>query len=213
MKFNENLKYLRKKEGLTQEQLAEKLNVSRQAVTKWESGQALPDIVNLKELAVLFGVTTDELLGDEKSKNATSLDKKLKDLPWFLFATVATIFYFIIDIQLQDFPLLLIAFVFILIPLIAFSIKAYIKSKPAIIDMRQTKEGKKARIIYILKNDIVSVSIVFIFRMIIYTIQRLRGLEIHDSIYDNVIIMILIFVFVFVVEYIDIENKVKKYNK
>lgn len=44
MKFNENLKYLRKKEGITQEELAERLNVSRQSVTKWESGQSLPDI-------------------------------------------------------------------------------------------------------------------------------------------------------------------------
>ena len=50
MKFNENLKYLRKEAKLTQEQLAEKLNVSRQAVTKWESGQSLPDIQNLKEM-------------------------------------------------------------------------------------------------------------------------------------------------------------------
>lgn len=213
MKFNENLKYLRKKERLTQEQLAEKLNVSRQAVTKWESGQALPDIVNLKEIAVMFGITTDELLGDEKSKNATSLDKKLKDLPWFLYATVATIFFFVIDIQLQDFPLLLVAFIFTIIPFVAFSIKAYMKSRPVIIDMRQTKEGKKARVKYILKNDVFSVSMVFIFRMIIYAIQKLRGLETYDSVTDHIIIMILIFVFVFIVEYIDIENKVKKYNK
>ncbi|HCC04388.1 MAG TPA: transcriptional regulator, partial [Clostridiales bacterium] len=51
MKFNENLKYLRKQAGLTQEQLAEKLNVSRQAITKWESGQSFPDIENLKEIS------------------------------------------------------------------------------------------------------------------------------------------------------------------
>ena len=43
MKFNENLKYLRKEAKLTQEQLAERLNVSRQAVTKWESGQSLTE--------------------------------------------------------------------------------------------------------------------------------------------------------------------------
>ena len=54
MKFNENLKYLRKREGLTQEELAEKLNVSRQSVTKWESGQSLPDIEKVKEIAYIF---------------------------------------------------------------------------------------------------------------------------------------------------------------
>ena len=59
MKFNENLKYLRKEEKMTQENLAERLNVSRQAVTKWESGQSLPDIENLKQIADLFGVTMD----------------------------------------------------------------------------------------------------------------------------------------------------------
>ena len=48
MKFNENLKYLRKQAGLTQEQLAEKLSVSRQAITKWESGESLPAVENLK---------------------------------------------------------------------------------------------------------------------------------------------------------------------
>lgn len=62
MPFNENLREIRKKNGITQEQLAEKLNVSRQAVTKWESGKSLPSIHNLKEMAIIFKVTTDELL-------------------------------------------------------------------------------------------------------------------------------------------------------
>lgn len=76
MKFNENLKYLRRKSKLSQEKLAEDLNVSRQAVTKWESGQALPDLVNLKNIAIFFGVTVDELLGDDKITNSTSLENK-----------------------------------------------------------------------------------------------------------------------------------------
>ena len=62
MPFNENLREIRKKNGITQEQLAEKLNVSRQAVTKWESGKSLPSIHNLKEMAIIFKVTTNELL-------------------------------------------------------------------------------------------------------------------------------------------------------
>ena len=56
MEFNENLKYLRKEAKMTQESLAERLNVSRQAVTKWERGQLLPDIQNLKEISNIFGV-------------------------------------------------------------------------------------------------------------------------------------------------------------
>lgn len=56
---------LRKKNGLSQEELAEKMNVSRQAVSKWESAQTIPDIGKILQLADLFGVTTDYLLKDE----------------------------------------------------------------------------------------------------------------------------------------------------
>ena len=65
-----NLKKLRKRARLTQEQVAEKLNVSRQSVAKWESGDALPDIDNCIMLAKLYNVTIDDLVGyakDEKS--------------------------------------------------------------------------------------------------------------------------------------------------
>ena len=57
-----NLKYFRKKEGLSQEELAEKIEVSRQSVAKWESGETLPDIVKCRELANLFRTTIDNLI-------------------------------------------------------------------------------------------------------------------------------------------------------
>ena len=53
----EKIKELRKKEGLTQEELASRLNVSRQAITKWETGEGLPDIDNLKNIALFFHVS------------------------------------------------------------------------------------------------------------------------------------------------------------
>ena len=56
---------LRKKNGYSQEELAEKLNVSRQAVSKWESAQSIPDLGKILQLSELFGVTTDYLLKDE----------------------------------------------------------------------------------------------------------------------------------------------------
>ncbi len=56
---------LRKKNGWSQEELAEKMNVSRQAVSKWESAQSLPDLEKILQLSNLFGVTTDYLLKDE----------------------------------------------------------------------------------------------------------------------------------------------------
>ena len=55
----------RKRLGLSQEELAEKMNVSRQAVSKWEGGQSIPEIEKILQLSSLFGVTTDYLLKDE----------------------------------------------------------------------------------------------------------------------------------------------------
>ena len=67
MLFNEKLKMLRKENGLTQEELAEKLMVSRQAITKWESGDGIPDIENLKQISIVFGTTIDELVKEDKN--------------------------------------------------------------------------------------------------------------------------------------------------
>ena len=64
MIFPEKLQVIRKSKGLTQDELAVKLNVSRQAVAKWESGQGYPDIANLIEISNLFNVTVDYLVKD-----------------------------------------------------------------------------------------------------------------------------------------------------
>ena len=66
MKLSEKLKEYRNIFDLSQEELAEKLNVSRQVITKWENENGLPEISNLKALAELFGVSIDYLLDDEK---------------------------------------------------------------------------------------------------------------------------------------------------
>ena len=65
MSFQENLIRARKARGMTQEELAAKLNVSRQAVSKWETGESLPDLYKLASLADELGVSTDELCGRE----------------------------------------------------------------------------------------------------------------------------------------------------
>ena len=65
MIFSEKLQVLRKNKGFTQETFAEKLNVSRQAVAKWESGQVYPDIGNLIEISNLLNVSVDYLVKDQ----------------------------------------------------------------------------------------------------------------------------------------------------
>lgn len=66
MEFHEKLQELRKNRGLTQEELAEALYVSRTAVSKWESGRGYPSIESLRALAGYFSITIDELLSGEK---------------------------------------------------------------------------------------------------------------------------------------------------
>lgn len=75
MLFNEKLKMLRKESNLTQEELAEKLNVSRQAITKWESGDGTPDIENLKQISNLFNTTIDELVKEDKNVNVEAKEQ------------------------------------------------------------------------------------------------------------------------------------------
>lgn len=72
MTFAEKLKSLRKQAGMSQEQLAEKLGVSRQAVTKWETDGGIPDIENIMAISALFDRSIDELLSNEKGEKKST---------------------------------------------------------------------------------------------------------------------------------------------
>lgn len=79
MEFNEKIQELRKRRGLTQEELAEALYVSRTAVSKWESGRGYPNIDSLKAIAKFFSVTVDELLAGEDLLSVACEDVKQKE--------------------------------------------------------------------------------------------------------------------------------------
>ena len=86
MIFADKLVDLRKKNGWSQEELAEKLNVSRQAVSKWEGAQSIPDMARIIQLSELFGVSTDYLLKDnlepaETSQGTTVVQDAAPDAP------------------------------------------------------------------------------------------------------------------------------------
>ena len=66
MTLGEKMKLLRASRGLSQEQLAAELNVSRQAVSKWECGDAAPDLDKLRAICAYFGVTTDYLIWENE---------------------------------------------------------------------------------------------------------------------------------------------------
>lgn len=79
MKFNEKLIELRKATGFSQEELANKLNVARQTVSKWELGETTPEMDKLVKLSEIFNVTLDELIKDENDNdNQKNSDNKIK---------------------------------------------------------------------------------------------------------------------------------------
>lgn len=72
MKFHDKIFQFRKKAGLTQAELAETLNVSRQSISKWEMGIATPDIENILALSKLFGVSVDYLINETMNSELDS---------------------------------------------------------------------------------------------------------------------------------------------
>lgn len=81
MTFSDKLIALRKKAGWSQEELAERLNVSRQSVSKWESAQSMPDIDKILQLSSLFSVTTDCLLKDTQDDTQPAAAQTPSPLP------------------------------------------------------------------------------------------------------------------------------------
>ena len=100
MEFHEKLQELRKQKGLTQEELAESLYVSRTAISKWESGRGYPNIDSLKAISKFFSVTIDELLSGEEVLTIAEEDQKqkesiLRDMVFGLLDLSIAMFFFI----------------------------------------------------------------------------------------------------------------------
>lgn len=100
MEFCKRLQELRHQHGLTQEQLAERIHISRAAVSKWESGRGFPNIEALKNLSRVFGVSVDHLLtGDELLEAAEgdqrALKARLRTLTFGVFDALALSSFFL----------------------------------------------------------------------------------------------------------------------
>ena len=121
MAFGERLQEVRRAAGLTQEQFAEELNVSRQAVSRWEQGTALPDAGNLLKLRQRFGVSVDWLLEDakgweaqegkpaaqtacESARTASQPEKRKNILPWAVPLGISTLGLLLLGIFASLFP-------------------------------------------------------------------------------------------------------------
>ncbi len=113
MEFHEKLQALRKSRGLTQEELAEALYVSRTAISKWESGKGYPSIDSLKGIATYFSVTVDELLSGEKLLSIAEKENKSN------IQKMCDLLFGMVDVS---------AFLLIILPLYPKTVEGYIYS-------------------------------------------------------------------------------------
>ena len=102
----EKLQKLRKDNNLSQEQLAEKIGVSRQAISKWERGEATPDSDNLICLAKIYNISLDELISSKEDNNMNEESKKtklmkIKDYVLVALLFIVTIIYLILGFTLS----------------------------------------------------------------------------------------------------------------
>ena len=225
MRFNENLKYLRKQANLTQEQLAEELNVSRQAITKWESGQSMPDIENLKELSYIFSITIDSLVGDIESKSSLRINNKINKIGWFIAPFIIVYIFTTISISNfvkyisnnEDLVFPTVAIMIILgTILFIISIKKWLKEKQnTIINLTNTNEGKKVRRKLLLKQSLIMFVCCILF-MIILELQSIElfGMEtfIKEIIKDSIYIIVIDVVFS-IINYKKLAKNVKEFNE
>lgn len=102
MEFHEKLQELRKKRGLTQEELAEALYVSRTAISKWESGRGYPSIDSLKEISNFFSVSIDDLLSTETVLSIAEKENKsnMRNLCDLLFGMVDVCSFLLVALPL-----------------------------------------------------------------------------------------------------------------
>lgn len=129
MKFSEKIKEIRKMQNLTQEQFAEKIFISRNAVAKWESDRGYPDIQNLITISEVFEISLDDLIkNDKKLKTKIILDSASKK--WhilviiYLIAIISYIGYFHFTHKI-----LMIGFLIATLFMLGFELRIFIKEK------------------------------------------------------------------------------------
>ncbi len=234
--LSEKLKELRKKKGLTQEELASSLNVSRQAITKWESGEGTPDIDNLKNIALFFHVSVDYLV-DSKTEKTLDLKGKfeLVEVGLFLFGICLGIvaksfeFGFVMSLLL---PAIVLCISYIVLN------KKYEKENDIlsqkelqeetlptdmygrILDTNKGAKGK--RIKQYLVNTTLDASAITIFTVVGEMFGQDSSFGAEMNLINNVVLnnilgymidFTMMFVVFYILEYAINEFKVKKYNK
>ena len=232
----EKIKELRKKKGLTQEDLASELNVSRQAITKWESGDGAPDIDNLRNIALFFHVSVDYLI-DNKTEQIVDLKNKFNLVEIFLFIFGICLGFVAKSFEFGFVMCLLLPGITVCVENIVLS-KKYEKENDTLslkelqeknlpTDMfgrilNTNKEAKGKRIKQYLMNATLDISVIELFTIIatIFGEDELSTVGLNlvknatmNSILNFIISFLLGVVVFFIIEYIISEIKIRKYNK
>lgn len=182
MKLAEKIQDLRKKNGLSQEQLADKLGISRQAISKWESEQSSPDIDKIVLLSEFFQVSTDYLLKEEKEDSVQSEDNIVKEdytiavnvkmskkafsylLLGILF--MMTFLFFLLFIRTLDIYMLIVTFPFLFVSMFMFACFGYEYGMGEIIS--KIKSIWKSIKNYIKENEVARVMLITIGIIVIF---------------------------------------------
>lgn len=224
MKFNENLKYLRKMDKLTQEELAERLNVPEQFIKEWENGELLPSIQKVKELAHIFAVPIDTLIGDITCRKKNINKKKTSDIKWYIFGLIfleimlgTSVYRFISRVFTnQEITIGIAILIFIvMLGIFIISVKSYLKgNKREILNMKNNSEAKMERIRVTIKEFAKSL----INWCVISIIIKLEFLPIGIDAFVNeafkmIIIGIVFDIVVVLVKYVKLEKEVVEFNK
>ena len=187
MNVSEKIRTLRKSKGMSQEELAGQVNISRQAVSRWENGTALPDADNIVQLSKLFGVTTDYLLIDSYESDEDS--PKIKENNKILHANLTRLAIIFQAAFLNaciypwgDSNTIVLEMIMKLFPLLACSIwmasnHRYEK------DLKQRAKNTKIESLYCL----------------IQTVVFVLGYTLHLDIWSTLMIIINTFVYIFLI--------------
>lgn len=183
MNIGEKIYELRKSKNLSQEEVAEKLNVTRQTVSKWETNQSTPDFDKIVPLCELFEISTDELLKGEKQEKSNKIEedivekkpmtkeeikrKRAEVISTSVFTYIVAVALFILAIEMIDINEIIIVSIFLCV--IAWPTARIIKHFISAPKFEETREEKREQMIIKEINSIIGVVSTIIYFFVSFT--------------------------------------------
>lgn len=183
MNIGEKIFELRKSRNLSQEEVAEKLNVTRQTVSKWETNQSTPDFDKIVPLCELFEISTDELLKGEKQEDTNEIEKDIIEekpmskeeikrkraevISTSVFTYIVAVALFILAFEMIDINEIIIVSIFLCV--IAWPTARIIKHFVSTPKFEETREEKREKMIMKEINSIIGVVSTIMYFLVSFT--------------------------------------------